>query len=410
MSSITGIEIASDYCVLVGARRQGPSIEVTGVRVFGPPEWPSELDARLALLQESRDTLGLARRATVVAWDRPSFNMASGEAMLRQAGFTVEDILAPPDALALLAWSVSRGSGGAPIAWLSINQHGMALAVVRDFELLYTRELSWAIRASERRAQPHVLRRHLYVAQLAPELRRALDVVREQYGATIDRAITCGNIPDLRSFTPPLIEELDIEFETLDSFDGLAVQEEIAAAIPQQAAAIRLAGAVASYGQPFVATGSVLRGLGVAAGVVLAAGVVWGGWGFSSGPAVERPPAIQEDRGVVSSQGRGDSPPRPAEAIDAAEIQSPLPEPQPTTGVVLDGPTALPPLPSVAGILISSNRRLAVVNETVVGMGATVGGRVVAGIEPDAVVFREPSGRLVSVPVRPGGTGTIRKP
>ena len=99
-----------------------------------------------------------------------------------------------------------------------------------------------------------------------------------------------------------------------------------------------------------------------------------------------------------------------AEAIDAAEIQSPLPEPQPTTGVVLDGPTALPPLPSVAGILISSNRRLAVVNETVVGMGATVGGRVVAGIEPDAVVFREPSGRLVSVRVRSGGTGTIRKP
>jgi hypothetical protein len=403
MPSITGIEVGRDYCVLVGARRQGASIEVTGVRGFGPPDWPSRLDSRVMLLQECRNALGLARRATVVAWDRAAFNMASGEAMLRQAGFTVEDILSPPDALALLAWSVPRGPGGAPVAWLSINQHAMAVAVVRDVELLYACEFPWAIEASERRAQPHVLRRYLYVAQLVAELRRALDVVREQYGATIDRAVACGSIPDLRSFTVPLIEQLDIEFETLDSLDGLSATDEIAAAISPQAAAIRLAAAAAAYGQPLVQGGSVLRWLGVAAGLALAAGTVWGALTLRSQPVAGLPPATDSDRRMVSSQGRVDPPLPAADTNKPSEVQASPPEPQPTTGVVVDPPIELPPLPRVGGILISPDRRLAVIDGAVVGIGARVAGRVIAGIEPNAVVFREPSGRLVRVPVRPRG-------
>jgi hypothetical protein len=404
MSNVTGIEVGPGYCVLVGARRQGASIEVTGARGFGPPEWPSGLDGRVALLQECRSALGLARRATVVAWDRPAFNMASGEAMLRQAGFAVEDILSPPDALALLAWSTgARLPGIAPAAWLSINQHGMALAVVRDFELLYARESPWAIRASDQRAQPDVLRRYLYVAQLVPELRRAREIVREQYGATIDRAVTCGNIPDLRSFTIPLIEELGIEFETLDSLDGLIASDEIVSVISEHAAAIRLAGAAAAYGQPLVQGWSVLRWTGAAAGIVLAAGTVWGAFTLLWPPAGENPPAGPAERRIVSSQGRADGPIRAADTNKPSATEAVPPQPQPTTGVVAKVPVDLPPLPSVGGILISSERRLAVIDGTVVGIGAQVAGRVVAGIEPDAVVLREPDGRLVRVPVRPRG-------
>lgn len=397
MTILCGIEVGPDYCVLVGARRVGASIEVIGARVFDAAEWPSDLEPRVTLLQEARDWLGLGRRATVVAWDRPRFNMASGEAMLRQAGFAVEDIVAPPDALALLAWSVPRGRAGRPAAWLSINQHGVAIAVLRDFEQLYAREFFWAIKASERRAQPHLLRRYLYVAQLAPELRRAMDVVRQQYGQRVELAVACGNIPDLRSFTLPLVEELDIEFQILDSLEGLRVDDEVAAAVAQAAPAIRLA-AAAAYGQTPVKYGPVLKWLAAAAGVVLAAGTVWGALTVWSASGSGGAGPIKRN---ISSGDRSGQPIRAADRNPTVESRPSPPEPQPTTGVVVDQPAELrSPLPNVDGILISSDRRLAIIDGAVVGVGDRVGQRVVARIESEVVVFREPSGRLVRVEVR----------
>lgn len=389
MTILTGIEVGPDHCALVGARRVRASIEVIGFRMFELAEWHSSLESRVSLLQEARDELGLGRRATVVAWDRASFNMASGEAMLRQAGFLVDDILSPADALVLLAWSVPRRPAGRPTAWLSINQHGVAIAIVRGLEQLYAREFSWAIKASERRAQPHLLRRYLYVAQLAPELRRAMEVVRQQYGTRIEFAITCGNIPDLRSLTLRLVEELKIEFETLDSLAGLSATEDCAAELVQAAPAIRLAVAAAAYGQAPVEYGPVLKWLAGTAGVVLAAGTVWGALTVGSGS---------------NNGGAGPIPRSPIRASDRnSTVESrPLPpEPQPTTGVVVDQPAELwSPLPNVDGILISSDRRLAVIDGAVVGVGDRVGQRVVARIDSEVVVFREPSGRLVRVPVR----------
>ena len=43
-------------------------------------------------------------------------------------------------------------------------------------------------------------------------------------GAPVDAVVTCGNLPELRSLTMPLIEELDVEVETLDSLEGLVVK------------------------------------------------------------------------------------------------------------------------------------------------------------------------------------------
>lgn len=398
MIILTGIEVGPDRCALVGARRLGASIEVIGVRMFEPAEWQSSLESRVTLLQEARDELGLGRRATVVAWDRAAFNMASGEAMLRQAGFLVDDILSPDDALVLLAWSVPCGPAGRPAAWLSINQHGVAIAVVRDLEQLYAREFSWAIKASERRAQPHLLRRYLYVAQLAPELRRAMDVVRQQYGTRIELAITCGNIPDLRSLTLPLVEELKIEFKTLDSLAGLSATDDAAAELVQAAPAIRLAAAAAAYGQTPVKYGPVLKWLAGAAGVVLAAGTVWGALTVWSGSGSGGAGPIQRS---ISSEDRSGQPIRAADRNPTVESRPSPPEPQPTTGVVVDQPAELQsPLPNVDGILISSDRRLAVIDGVVVGVGDRVGQRVVARIDSEVVVFREPSGRLIRVPVR----------
>ena len=51
-------------------------------------------------------------------------------------------------------------------------------------------------------------------------------------------------------------------------------------------------------------------------------------------------------------------------------------------------------------ILVSSDRRLAVVDGAVVGVGDTLGQRTVARIEVDAVFLREPSGLEIRVPIR----------
>jgi uncharacterized protein YdeI (BOF family) len=239
----------------------------------------------------------------------------------------------------------------------------------------------------------------------------------------------------------PLIDQLDIEFETLDSLEGLSVKSEMAGAIAPSAPLIRLAGAAAAFGASGGAISPSVRWLAAAAGLVLAAGAAW--WAFSiwdgSPGSPERPP--RDRTPIVSAQGRGSAPaasandrePRSEQAASsatplesrtgvaapqegartsrssrasaAAAVEEP-PQPQPTTGRVgdtaarADRNVAQSPLPTVGGILISQNRRLAVIDGVVVGVGDSVNGRVVARIDADAVVFREPSGREIRVTVR----------
>lgn len=60
-------------------------------------------------------------------------------------------------------------------------------------------------------------------------------------------------------------------------------------------------------------------------------------------------------------------------------------------------PVAEPARPSVRTILFSANRRLAIVDGRIVGIGNAVGAYTVAEIEKDAVVFSAPSGGRVRV-------------
>jgi hypothetical protein len=412
--SITGIEIGPDYCVLLRARQRGSAIEIGALRMIEPGDWPADPAEQAAVLDDARRELGLPRRATVVAWDRATFGARSLDAMLRQAGFSVDGVISPADALALLAWSRSTHRAAHPgaTAWLSINRHGAAMAVVDGLEVLHAHEFAWRIRASDQRVQANILRRYLYVAQLVPEIRRAATIVRDSAGRTIDLAVTCGNIPDLRSFTMPLIQEMDIEFETLDSLEGLNIAEERAGEIAQYAPAVRLAGAAAAFGHDGTTTIGTVRLLGMAAGIMLVAGAAW--WAFSvlPRPSEEAP---RDPRPIVAAQGRN-APPEPASSepspVDqqASVTERPVQRAQPTTGS--SAPTEAtsaatdraereaPPLPVVGGILISSDRRLAVINGSVVGPGDKVGTRVVVRIEADAVVFREPSGSDIRVRVR----------
>ena len=58
------------------------------------------------------------------------------------------------------------------------------------------------------------------------------------------------------------------------------------------------------------------------------------------------------------------------------------------------------PLPRLDSILIDHNRRLVVIDGAIFAVGDPIGARVVARIEQNAIVLREPSGLEVRVPLR----------
>jgi hypothetical protein len=58
------------------------------------------------------------------------------------------------------------------------------------------------------------------------------------------------------------------------------------------------------------------------------------------------------------------------------------------------------PLPAVDSILVDQERRLALIDGSVVGIGDSVGPRTIVQIERNAVILREPSGLLVRASVR----------
>ena len=404
MGSVTGVELGPDYCVLLRARRSGSAIEVTAIRIFDHLEWSTELDVQAGQLRDARRELSLPRRAVAVAWTAARASAApSPEALLGAAGFSVQSVLSPVDALTLLARANPRLEEEAATAWLSINHHGVAVSVVRDEAVLYAREFAWRIQASEQRVQAHLLRRYLYVAQLTPELREAAEAVERQHGTGIGRAVACGNVPDLRSLTMPLIDEMDIEFETLDSSEGYKASGSVAAAVAQTASSLRLAAAAAAMGSESGSSHSG-RWVAVAAALTLAAGAAW--WAFTIRPA---PAATASAPGIPSSIAVEAD--RPASPVATSPPAEPPPteqsRPQPSIGTQgadrSDGATIQPkrePLPSVGGVLISADRRLAVIDGAVVGIGDRVGTRTVAGIEPNAVVLRDPSGTEIRLPIR----------
>ena len=55
------------------------------------------------------------------------------------------------------------------------------------------------------------------ISQLAPHLQHLIELAGPVYSAAVSSVVLCGSLPDLRSLSMLLIEELDIEVETLDS-------------------------------------------------------------------------------------------------------------------------------------------------------------------------------------------------
>ena len=409
-------------------------VVVSAAELLDPASFPGE-NAFTAALRKTRRLLRLPRRCRVVLWglpegaNRKDIAVKPMFASLTAAGFTVDRVVTPCNALAALA-RVKAARGDGATCWVAINRGGVAIVVVRPGEQVYAHSFVWDSSIGASGSQARLLQRYSLVSFLSPEVRRAIAASRES-GYPVAAVVTCGNLPDLRSLTMPLIEELDVEVETLDSLDGLMVKPAAAERLTGMEAAIRLAcaAAIARGTRPWNdaarAAAERSRALASAAALLLvlagfgAAYVAYDRW-FSGQPApasrvtrparplpplpLPRPPAVS-----VPATGPKSNPPAvsgPAKATAPGASPASLA----SASLLRD------PMPRVTAILVANERRYATVdNGVVVGLGDMVGRREVIRIDERALTLREPSGveirvglggRLLSaVAPGPGGSG-----
>ena len=149
MASTTGIEVGPDSCILVSVRTGPAGIgDVRALHSISPADWRAHEDSRADLLRSIRKAERLPRGAAIVAWDLPADDPdgESAKAALRfveDAGFRIQSILTPSQALARVAGM--RRQPGCPEAtvWTALNMHGAAIAIVVARGLLFSRTFSW---------------------------------------------------------------------------------------------------------------------------------------------------------------------------------------------------------------------------------------------------------------------------
>jgi hypothetical protein len=318
MASTTGIEIGPESCTLVDVRPGAAGTAVVrAIRSVGSNEWPAHDATQIDLLRSIRRTNRLPRRAAVVAWSLPGDGVddTSTRTALRfieSAGFRVDSILTPPQALARLARMRRRTGSSDATVWAALNEAGAAIAIVRGRDLLFARTLAWRYKPGLMESRAQLLQRYSLIAHLAPEVRHAIEAVRASHGVAVDGVVTCGDIPELRSLTMPLIEELDLEVETLDSIEGLRAAGNLQNDhLLEAAAAIRLACAAAltrseSVRQSAAAMHPEERSgaMGAVAAIALIGALAWGVFSFRN---VLLSPPVKP----ISTPQRSVSAPRP---------------------------------------------------------------------------------------------------
>src|SRR3954462_12505446 len=244
MARLTAIEFGADTCAMARVAERRGQVELLDVEMIDPAAFPGG-ESFTVVLRQARRARKLPRRARVVMWGLPEGSHRKDPAVkpllvrLESAGFRIERVVSPCNALAALARVRSpRGEGAT--CWLAINRAGVAIVVVRPGKLLFAHSFAWDSSIGASGSQARLLQRYSLVSFLAPEVKRAMAEARKS-GTPVDAVVTCGNLPDLRSLTMPLIEELDVEVETLDSLEGLVVTRQVAEKLADSAPAIRLA-------------------------------------------------------------------------------------------------------------------------------------------------------------------------
>lgn len=168
-----------------------------------------------------------------------------------EAGFVVEGITTPCGAL----WSQARlrrpAMRGAVQAFVALSANMSSLAIFANGFLLYARDISWGYGETPLGPAP-AMDREALATRLAGELRRSFLYLKQYWEEDVSLLLLCGDMPEIRSLTAPLIERLNIEVETLDTLEGIdaAALPEPADRFSEQVAAFRLASAIAVESTP----------------------------------------------------------------------------------------------------------------------------------------------------------------
>ncbi|HTM24261.1 MAG TPA: hypothetical protein VL225_03655 [Vicinamibacterales bacterium] len=484
IGTLTAIELGTDICAIARTAVRRGQVKLFAADTLDPASFPG-VEAFVAALRQARRRRHFPRRCHAIVWGLPDGARRNDPAVtpmlapLVSAGFRVDRVVTPCNALAALGRvRTPRGDGGT--CWLAINRGGVAIVVLRPGRLLYAHSFIWDSSVGATGSQARLLQRYSLVSFLAPEVRRAMAAAREQ-GAPVEAIVTCGNLPDLRSLTMPLIEELDVEVETLDSLEGLDVKPNATDRLSEIAPAIRLAcaGAIARHTRPFDPSKkqAIARRRMLVAAVAVLSGVLvvayaWYlranqaprttpvGHGVQAKPIAKPqaetasrnqpaktptaiPPTRQEPPPTTAPTASGEtvkpkprvaSAPRITGESKPPVVSTPAPKPAPATRPPLKAPphpvqSATPapaaalhappvradkpdaaivrrpkaeplrdPVPRVTAILVSSDRRLATIDDGhIISIGDVLGRRVVTAIDEHAVVLREPSGVQIRV-------------
>ena len=474
MASTTGIELGRNTCLFTSVRSStSGGADILALHRIEPFEWPADATTLGNVVRSIRRKKKFPRRAVVVAWDVSDAGVDPAARIslepFESAGFHIASILSPAQALAKLSIMRLQTAPGEAIAWLALNTHAAAIAIVRDEDVLYSRTFPWVYKPDVQTSKAQLLQRYSLVAHLAPELTHGISAVRDAHGVSVKTIVTCGDLPELRSLTMPLIEELDLEVETLDSTDGLhVVTNGLSERFTELAPAIRLAAAAALNPPAESHSPSALFSFArIAAAAAVLATVAWAAYSYwhvsparpaspltlgPRGDTVRQPLLLGESRQAnsvavpsatsaepsrvptpaadpprpVATQGQRDAPRTPrtvthpnVSSSDSARGPLTLPrqveQSQGNSADIRSGPMARAasprperrepaplgePLPKFDTVLIDQDRRLALTDGAVVGVGDSIGSRVVVQIERDAVMLREPSGRVVRVRLR----------
>lgn len=276
-----------------------------------------------------------------------------------------------PEGLARVAAAQRRPSSEGPVAWVSMHSRGAVIAIVRGATVLYSRTIAWKYDPAPRTNREQLLQRYVLVMHLAPELQHGMAVVKETHGATVRTVITCGNLAERRALTMPLIDELRLEVETLDSVRPATVPVRLPVR-PRRPA--------------------------VAMAAILAAAVLTAGYFVSQDEPVDPPPAAASPPLEVPHPN--DTAASTGGEAETAPVSSLGSQPAPAAAPDLPPVRRLPPVPSVTSILLAGDRRLAVMGGSIVAVGDTVGSRVVVRIDEYSVTLRDASHRVITVPMR----------
>jgi hypothetical protein len=380
---------------------------------------------------------------------------------LHEAGIRVRTVTTPAVALSALArLRPPLAAPGAIESYIAFDEQVTCIALVRKGVLLAARELPWGFVDEDYTHREPRSREDITV-----RLGDAIGGFVSDIGgsrADIGQVCVCGGLAELRSMSASLMERLDVEVEPLDSLFGIDAARLPAPAdeFRERSAELRLAWAAAADWPPTI---NLLRArrrrtsstwLARAAVIAGTAAGLGGSWWVAERTLRSAPPTRMASTGPARGHGAAPAKPPAARVTPAPATVNKAPAvtppavvmntapvtPPPPVGVnkapaatlspvlvnrpplVVPPPVAAPrpvavatekpaPPPDVAvpfdavleAILYSPDRKLAIVDNRIVGVGDEIRGARVTEITAGAVLLRDARGRLRRLTLDAGG-------